>query len=69
MKSKKRKAESDDEDMAEAGLSKEERRHIKKYQKLGAQMIEIALTLEKWGYSFDSQSINGETPLTLAAEN
>ena len=63
-KGKKAKAMEDDEDE----MSKEMRKQIKHYKNLAENAVKIAKILEEWGYNYESISINGHSPLTLAAE-
>ncbi len=49
-------------------LSKEDRKKLAKYQEISKQIIEIAKTLEDWGYNFDTVASDGHTPFTLAIQ-
>lgn len=60
--------ESDESDDDDGETTKEQRRQIKKYNKISAQIVAIAENLEKWGYSFESQTLSGHTQLLIATE-
>ena len=48
-------------------FTKKERKILSRYDQICKQIIEIAETLEKWKYKWDSKTIDGNTPLSLAA--
>ena len=49
-----------------AKMSKKEKRAQAKYHDVKKQMLEMAQTLERWGYKWDSVAIDGNTALALA---
>jgi hypothetical protein len=61
--------EVDEEESKKDGapkMSKKEKRAQAKYHDVKKQMLEMAQTLERWGYKWDSVAIDGNTPLALA---
>ena len=61
--------EVDEEESKKDGapkMTKKEKRAQAKYQDVKKQMLEMAQTLERWGYKWDSVAIDGNTPLALA---
>jgi hypothetical protein len=61
--------EVDEEESKKDGapkMSKKEKRAQAKYHDVKKQMLEMAQTLERWGYKWDSKAIDGNTPLALA---
>lgn len=50
------------------GLTKEEKKIALKYKEIAKQIIEIAETLNGWGYGWEGRAIDGHTPITMAAQ-
>ena len=57
----------DEEKEEKDEMSKELKKQIKHYKIISDQFVKIAKTLEEWGYNYESVSIDGHSPLTLAA--
>ena len=57
----------DEEKEEKDEMSKELKKQIKHYKIISDQFFKIAKTLEEWGYNNESVSIDGHSPLTLAA--